>query len=211
MLSVPLLKDDTLIGVISIYRQEVQAFSEKQIEVVTNFASQAVIAIENTRLLNELRESLQQQTATADVLKVISRSTFDLQTVLGTLVQSAARLCDADSAQILRPRNAGFYSAASYGHTPEFAEYVQNHGSDPNTNGREYALVRKAHLKPLSRDLGDRNAEASIHGVLCGEWCIGRIYETRTGPEIVCAWFWALHAPSKPKSSTHPQPHSDAG
>jgi GAF domain-containing protein len=121
-----LLKDDTLIGVISIYRQEVQAFSEKQIEVVTNFASQAVIAIENTRLLNELREALQQQTATADVLKVISRSTFDLQTVLGTLVQSAARLCDADSAQILRPRNAGFYSAASYGHTPEFAEYVQN-------------------------------------------------------------------------------------
>ena len=145
VLSVPLLKDDTLIGVISIYRQEVQAFSEKQIEVVTNFASQAVIAIENTRLLNELREALQQQTATADVLKVISRSTFDLQTVLGTLVQSAARLCDADSAQILRPRNAGFYSAASYGHTPEFAEYVQNHGSDPNTNGREYALVRKAH------------------------------------------------------------------
>ncbi len=126
VLSVPLLKDDTLIGVISIYRQEVQAFSEKQIEVVTNFASQAVIAIENTRLLNELREALQQQTATADVLKVISRSTFDLQTVLGTLVQSAARLCDADSAQILRPRNAGFYSAASYGHTPEFAEYVQN-------------------------------------------------------------------------------------
>jgi two-component system NtrC family sensor kinase len=126
VLSVPLLKDDALIGVISIYRQEVQPFSEKQIEVVTNFASQAVIAIENTRLLNELREALQQQTATADVLKVISRSTFDLQTVLGTLVQSAARLCDADSAQILRPRNAGFYSAASYGHTPEFAEYVQN-------------------------------------------------------------------------------------
>src|SRR5262249_54682709 len=125
-LAVPMFKDAEVVGAIFIYRQEKRPFTQKHVALVTNFADQAVIAIENARLLNELRESLDQQSATADVLKVISRSTFDLRRELQTLVESAARFCAADNATVIREKDGLFYTAEAYGYSREFLDYIRN-------------------------------------------------------------------------------------
>jgi transcriptional regulator with GAF, ATPase, and Fis domain len=129
LLVVPMLKDEKTFGTIGIYRQEVRPFNDKQIELVSNFASQAAIAIENTRLLNELQqrttdltESLEQQTATSKVLEVISRSAFDLQAVFETVAESSLRLCGADRAFIYR-FDGGLLRMAVAFNAPEKLKY----------------------------------------------------------------------------------------
>jgi GAF domain-containing protein len=162
MLLVPMLKETELVGAIVIYSQEVRPFSNKQVELVKNFASQAVIAIENTRLLNELRESLQQQTATADVLKVISRSSFDLQAVLEIVVQNAVRLCDANKGFIYRQEGGSYRVAASYGHSPDFLEIVQRlpiHRDRGSATGRAALERRVVHIHDILADPDYRWAE----------------------------------------------------
>jgi GAF domain-containing protein len=140
VLCVPLLREKSPIGVIVLIRSKVRPFAEKQIELAETFADQAVIAIENVRLFEaeqqrtrELTESLQQQTATADVLKIISRSTFDLKAVLDTLIESAVQLCEADMGSINREHGEDFMQVANYGHSTELQTYMDTH---PIPSGR---------------------------------------------------------------------------
>jgi signal transduction histidine kinase len=133
-LAVPLIREGHALGAIAIRRTDVRPFEQKHITLLSTFADQAAIAIENVRLFEaeqqrtrELSESLEQQTATAEVLKIISRSTFDLQLVLNTLVESVARLCDADMVSIRRPKALGFLHVATRGVPREYSEYMQNH------------------------------------------------------------------------------------
>jgi two-component system, NtrC family, sensor kinase len=173
VLAVPMLKESEVIGSFSLYRQEVRPFTDKQIALVTSFANQAVIAIENTRLLNELRESLQQQTATADVLKVISRSTFDLQPVLDALVETASRLCQADMASINNRDGEVYRVSANFAYSPELQvatrEQVLKPGRD-SVSGRTVLECQVVHVADLAADpdyaLPEMVAIGKIHTAL---------------------------------------------
>jgi signal transduction histidine kinase len=161
-LAVPMLKENKLVGAIVIYRQEMRPFTDRQIELVSTFADQAAIAIEKVRLFDEvqartreLTESLQQQTATADMLKVISRSSFDLPAVLDSLTESAARLCRADRAAIRLAKDGAYHHVASYGFTPEQKEYMKEHALRPDrgsVSGRVVLQGKAVHVVDTKAD-----------------------------------------------------------
>jgi signal transduction histidine kinase len=162
ILCVPLVREGRALGTIVVRRTEVRPFDQKHITLLSTFADQAAIAIENVRLFEaeqqrtrELGESLEQQTATAEVLKIISRSTFDLQSVLGTLVESAARLCDADMATIRRPKGLSFLHVASHGVPREFSESMQNRPVEPDRGtvaGRVLLEGKPIHIADVQAD-----------------------------------------------------------
>jgi signal transduction histidine kinase len=155
LVAVPMFKESELVGAIIIYRQEVRPFTDKQVELVKEFANQAVIAIESTRLLNELRETLQQQTATADVLKTISRSVLDLQKVLDALVESATRLCGADMGMLRRKDGEVYPLAATYGFRPEWRELLARRASLPGRHsiaGRAMLELRTVYNPDVTQD-----------------------------------------------------------
>ncbi len=202
MLGVPLLREDRIEGVFTLTRTKVAPFTPRQMELVELFADQAVIAIENVRLFDEvqartrdLQESLQQQTATADVLKVISRSAFDLQAVLQALVESAAKLSDSDKATITRQRDGVFYRAETYGFSDQFMEYARSVPIVPDRSSatsRALLEARVVHIPDVAADadytfregqrLGDFRAVLAVP-MLRERTPIGVIVLTRTQPQ----------------------------
>ena len=170
-----LLREGNAIGTISLTRREARLFSEEQLALLQTFAEQAVIAIENVRLLSETKEALEHRTATAEILKVINRSSFDLQTVLDTLVQSAARLCDADHAWLFRRDRESYRWAASFGHATEHHERIKQYmlaqeifpgrGNDGGANRARGLADRRCQLPRQQRN------EAQRLSATIGTWC----------------------------------------
>src|SRR5204863_397773 len=183
LIGVPMLREGVPIGVLSLGRPDVRPFTDKQIELVSTFADQAAIAIENARLFEEVQartrelearsqelgDALQQQTATADVLKVISRSTFDLKSVLQTLVESAAKLCGADKANITRQIDGVFYRTEFYGATPEYMEELRKIPVVPDrgsAQGRALLEGKVVHITDVETDTEYTFEEAKRFGGL---------------------------------------------
>src|ERR1700757_2577647 len=155
------MRDGEPLGVIALARCRVEPFVEREIELLTTFADQAVIAIENTRLLNELRESLQRQTATADVLKVISRSTFELQPVLDTLIENATRLCAAEQGFIFRSDGELYHLAANYNAPAGFREWVSRRAIRPGDG----SVVGRVAVEDRTIQILDAQADADWRAV----------------------------------------------
>ena len=168
VVAVPMLKDEALVGVIAIYRQEVRPFTDKHIELVENFAKQAVIAIENTRLLNELRQSLEQQTATSEVLRVVSSSPGELEPVFKSMLENATRLCEAKFGVLWLCEETGFRAAALHNAPPQYAEERQRNPViyPPRENNLRRVLETKqvAHVADVAADKGITVALASLAG-----------------------------------------------
>ena len=187
ILVAPLLRQNEAIGAIAIRRMEVKPFTEKQVELITTFANQAVIAIENVRLFEaeqqrsrELTESLQLQIATADVLKIISRSAFDLRTVLQTLVESAARFCEADKGAIVRQKDGLFYNAEAYGYSREFLNYIRStpiKAERGSASGRALVEGRVVHIADVKADPEYTFVEASRLGDIRTALCVPMLRE----------------------------------
>ena len=173
-LAVPMVRDKRVLGAIFVARKRTGLFSDAQVQLLKTFADQAVIAIENVRLFNETKNSLEQQTATADVLKIISRSTFDLRAVLQTLVESAARFCAANKAHIIREKNEGFYTAEAFGYSQEFTDYIKDipvKAERGSASGRALAEGRLVHIADVKTDPEYTQVEAQRLGdyrtILC--------------------------------------------